>query len=88
MHGFTGFSTGKIRNSMCYIPVITMMDGGSNKVSIRSRVWQRLVALNDQPDFVNEEHVAAAEKRIVEAEQERAACIQKIKDRIRSKKDD
>ena len=39
MHGFTGFSTGKIRNSSCYIPVTTMMEGGSNKVSIRSRVW-------------------------------------------------
>ena len=85
MHGFTGFSTGKIRNSMCYIPVTTMMDGGSNKVSIRSRVWQRLVALNDQPNFVNDEFTTAAENRIVEAEQTRAACMQTIKDKIMAK---
>ena len=68
MHGFTGFTTGKIRNSMCYIPVITMMEGGSNKVSIRSRVWQRLVALNNQPNFVNDEFIRAAEQRILDAE--------------------
>lgn len=85
MHGFTGFSTGKIRNAMCYIPITTMMDGGSNKVSIRSRLWQRLVAINDQPNFVNDEFIPAAEKRIVEAERERAACIQKIKDNIKAK---
>ena len=56
MHGFTGFSTGSIRNSMSYIPIETMMLGGTRKVSIRSRVWQRLIALNNQPKFVNEEH--------------------------------
>jgi 6-phosphofructokinase 1 len=47
MHGFTGFSVGKIRNAMCFIPITTLIEGGSNKVSIRSRIWQRLVALND-----------------------------------------
>jgi len=34
MAGYTGFSTGSIRNSVCYIPVVTMMEGGTNKVSI------------------------------------------------------
>ena len=68
MHGFTGFSVGKIRNSMCYIPIVTMMEGGSNKVSIRERIWQRLVAINDQPDFVNDAFKEAAEKRILDAE--------------------
>ena len=82
MYGFTGFSTGKIRNSMCYIPVVTLMEGGSNKVSVRSRFWQRMVALNNQPNFVNDEFISAAEKRIVESEGERVACFQKIKDRV------
>mmetsp|Transcript_597 Transcript_597/g.782 ORF Transcript_597/g.782 Transcript_597/m.782 type:complete len:92 (+) Transcript_597:1272-1547(+) len=39
MHGFTGFSTGMIRNSACYIPITTLMDAGARKVSIRSRIW-------------------------------------------------
>lgn len=88
MHGFTGFSTGKIGNSSCYIPVTTMMEGGSNKVSIRSRVWQRMVALNDQPNFINDEFVSAAEQRIVDSENERKACIDKIKSRIRAKQEE
>ena len=68
MHGFTGFSTGMIRNSACYIPITTLMDAGARKVSIRSRIWQRMVALNDQPNFVNDEFLTAAEQRIVKAE--------------------
>lgn len=85
MHGFTGFSTGMIRNSMCYIPIVTMMEGGSNKVSIRSRVWQRLVALSDQPDFVNAEFVEAAEQRIIAAEKTQAECMVTIQKRINAK---
>lgn len=37
MYGYTGFSIGSIRNSMCYIPVVTMIDGGCNKVSLDSQ---------------------------------------------------
>ena len=39
MYGFTGFSTGMIRGTSCYIPITTLMEAGSRKVSIRSRVW-------------------------------------------------
>ena len=41
-----------------------------------------MVALNNQPNFVNDEFISAAEKRIVESEGERVACFQKIKDRV------
>ena len=78
MHGFTGFSTGMIRSSACYIPITTMMDAGTNKVSIRSRIWQRMVTLNDQPDFINEEFIGAAEQRIIRAEQDRVDAIRRI----------
>ena len=68
MHGFTGFSVGEIRNSMCYIPIKTLIEGGSNKVSIRSRVWQRLVSLINQPSFVNDDFKEASESRILKNE--------------------
>jgi 6-phosphofructokinase 1 len=47
MYGLTDFSVGTIRSTNCLIPVGTMIDGGTNKVSIKSRVWNSLVALND-----------------------------------------
>ena len=55
-----------------------MMDAGTNKVSIRSRIWQRMVTLNDQPDFINEEFIGAAEQRIIRAEQDRVDAIKRI----------
>jgi hypothetical protein len=64
MYGFTGFSTGSIRNSTAYIPVQTMMDGGSNRVNLKGRTWQRLVATNKQPEFVNEQHLQLARDRV------------------------
>ena len=78
MHGFTGFSTGNIRGSSCYIPITTLMEAGTRKVSIRSRIWQRMVTLNDQPDFINEQFVSAAEQRIIKAENNAAQSILRI----------
>jgi len=85
MHGFTGFSTGNVRNNTCYIPIKTMMEAGARKVSIRGRPWQRMVALNDQPNFINDEFLEAAERRIVKQEQDHASCMQKIKARINAR---
>lgn len=53
MYGYTGFSIGSIKNSLCYIPVVTMIDGGSNKVNLESREWQQMLSANRQPEFVN-----------------------------------
>jgi hypothetical protein len=41
-----------------------MIMAASNRVQVRSRKWLRLVAVNDQPNFVNDEFKEAAEKRI------------------------
>jgi 6-phosphofructokinase 1 len=46
MYGYTGFSIGSIRGSMAYIPVVTLMEGGINKVSLISRQWQRMIVAN------------------------------------------
>lgn len=58
MYGFTGFTVGSIRNSMCYIPVELMMKSPPNKVRLLSRQWQRMLVANRQPEFVNEENLA------------------------------
>lgn len=82
MSGHTGFSTGLVRKSMCYIPIETLMQAGSRKVEIRNRVWLRLVALNRQPDFVNEENRQRAIERVNQAEQATKDCADLIKKRI------
>jgi hypothetical protein len=68
MYGFTGFTVGSIRNSMCYIPVELMMKSPSNKVRLLSRQWQRMLVANRQPEFVNEENLAQARARVLAAE--------------------
>jgi hypothetical protein len=47
MYGFTGFTVGNIRNSLCYIPVTTMNEAGTNKVNLSARPWQRMLAANN-----------------------------------------
>jgi 6-phosphofructokinase 1 len=54
MFGFQGFSTGSVRNSICYIPLTTMILAKTSRVSVLSRPWLRLMAMNSQPCFVNE----------------------------------
>lgn len=82
MYGFTGFSTGSIRSSTAYIPVQTMMEGGSNRVSLKGRTWQRLVATNKQPDFVNDQHLQLARDRVEQHDAINRACCLKIRDRV------
>lgn len=64
MYGYQSFSTGQVCNSVCYIPLQTMILAKTNRVSVRSRPWLRLVAINDQPCFVNEANKAHSEQRI------------------------
>lgn len=47
MFGYQGFSTGSVRNTICYIPLTTMILAKTNRVSVRSRPWLRLQAVND-----------------------------------------
>ena len=69
MYGFTGFTVGSIRNSLCYIPVELMMKTPTNKVRLLSREWQRMLVANRQPEFVNEENLAVARARVLKAEE-------------------
>jgi len=41
-----------------------------------------MVALNNQPNFVNDEFVTAAEERIVKAERDTADSIKRIQDKV------
>ena len=90
MYGYTGFSVGSIRSSLCYIPVLTMMEGGSNRVSLLSRQWQRMLVANRQHEFVNKEHLALAKQRVIESEAKQRACIETIAKRVHAQasKDD
>lgn len=85
MYGFQGFSTGSVRNSICYIPLTTMILAKTNRVSVRSRPWLRLVAVNDQPCFVNDEHKQLAEETIQKKETEIIERYERIKTRIEKK---
>jgi hypothetical protein len=85
MYGFTGFSVGTVRSTNCLIPVQTMIDGGTNKVSISSRAWNSLITLNNQPTFLNSEFIDAAKKRIENAEEEKALTLNKIIEKISKK---
>lgn len=46
MAGYTAFSTGATRSSVCYIPVTTIMEAKIKKVSVFDRDWLRYVAAN------------------------------------------
>ena len=87
MYGFTGFSTGSIKNSTAYIPVQTMMEGGSNRVNLKGRTWQRMISTNKQPEFVNSQHLQLARERVEKNDAISKACVNKIKDRVLGGKD-
>jgi len=87
MYGFTGFSTGIVKDSPAYIPVQTMMDGGSNRVSLKGRTWQRMISTNKQPEFVNSQHLQLARERVEKNDAISKACVNKIKDRVLGGKD-
>lgn len=61
MTGYTAFSTGAIRSSICYIPVRTIMDAKIKKVSVFQRDFLRYKATSGQPDLVNEKNKLDAE---------------------------
>jgi 6-phosphofructokinase 1 len=46
MAGYTGFSVGIVRNSVCWIPITTLIKLGTNRLSIYDRIWQRLMSQN------------------------------------------
>jgi len=64
MAGYTAFSTGAIRASICYIPVTTIMDAKIKKVTVFARDWLRYLAISGQPCLVNEKNRLAAEVRV------------------------
>jgi len=39
MAGYTGFSVGIVRNSVCWIPIKTLIKLGTNRLSIYDRIW-------------------------------------------------
>ena len=43
MAGYTAFSTGVVRNAVSFIPIKTINEAGSNKISVYDRAWQRLL---------------------------------------------
>lgn len=67
---------------MCFIPVKTFIEGGSNKVSLTGRPWQRMLVANRQPEFVNPEHMELARKRVLDREAVQKACMKTITDRL------
>ena len=57
----------------------------TNRVSVRSRPWLRLVAINDQPCFVNDERKQRAEETIQKKENEIKERYEQIKTGIEKK---
>jgi 6-phosphofructokinase 1 len=39
MAGYSGFSVGIVRNSVCWIPVTTLIKAGTNRMSMTDRIW-------------------------------------------------
>lgn len=78
MFGYQGFSTGSVRGTICYIPLTTMILAKTNRVSVRSRPWLRLQAVNNQPCFVNDENKDLSEKTIQAREEELVERYRKI----------
>ena len=67
MTGYTGFSVGIVRNALAYIPIQTLNEAGSNRVSINDRTWLRLMAACRQKSMVNgKDHGELVEKLVKE----------------------
>ena len=78
MAGYTGFSVGIVRNSVCWIPITTLIKLGTNRLSIYDRIWQRLMSQNRQKSLVNSEHEEKARESIVKTANERKALYEKV----------
>ena len=84
MSGYTGFSVGILRYTVGYIPVQTINDWGSRRVSLESRVWLRLMSMIQQRPMLNsEEAKEKAEERVIKEKQELNERINRIKKRVR-----
>jgi 6-phosphofructokinase 1 len=66
MFGYTGFSVGIVRNSVCWIPVTTLIKAGTNRMSMTDRIWQRLMSQSSQRDMVNPEFEEEAKKLVIQ----------------------
>jgi 6-phosphofructokinase 1 len=87
MAGYTGFSVGIVRNTVCWIPVTTLIKAGTNRMTITDRIWQRLMSQNRQRPMVNEEFEQKAKELVIERAMERTQAITKIIDGIRYEKE-
>ena len=61
-----------------------MIDGGCNKISLKSRQWNRTVLLNEQPNFINEPFEDQAQDFIRDNEKKVNESMEKIKTRVAS----
>jgi len=59
-----------------------MIDGGCNKVSLKSRAWNRMLLLNEQPSFINAEFEEQAQDFVCENEKKVNDSMEKIKTRV------
>ena len=56
MAGFTGFSIGHVNHKTVFIPIDELISGKySSGIDANNRNWQRLIASNGQPSFINKE---------------------------------
>ena len=78
MAGYTGFSVGIVRNSVCWIPITTLIKLGTNRLSIYDRIWQRLMSQNRQRSLVNSEYEEKARESIIKKADERKALFEKV----------
>lgn len=84
MSGYTGFSVGVVRNAVAYIPILTLIEAGTNHCSMTERTWQRLMAQNRQKYMINDEHKDKAWEEIRKKTEERKALYHKILKRVRA----
>ncbi len=78
MAGYTGFSVGIVRNSVCWIPVTTLIKAGTNRMSMFDRVWQRLMSQSRQRPMVNEEFEKQAKDLMTQRTEDRNLIMRKI----------
>jgi hypothetical protein len=87
MAGYSGFSVGIVRNSVCWIPVTTLIKAGTNRMSMTDRIWQRLMSQNRQRPMVNEEFEQIAKELVMQKDMDRRDVLVKLIDGIRYDKE-
>jgi hypothetical protein len=61
-----------VRNSVCWIPLITLIKAGTN------RIWQRLMSQNRQRPMVNEDFEQTAKEFVMQRDKERKDVLAKL----------